>query len=142
MNFEDNFSEQSKQYAQFRPQYPDVLYEYLASLAAERLLVWDCGTGNGQAAVSLAKYFSRVYATDASAEQITHAKLHEKVEYHIENAEHVRLDSGIVDLVTVAQAVHWFDFDKFYTEQRSSACSSRMDFWLCGRTDCLKSLIE
>jgi len=116
MKFEDNFSAQSKQYAQFRPQYPDVLYEYLASLAPERSLVWDCGTGNGQAAVSLAKYFARVYATDASAKQIAHAYSHEKVEYHVENAEHVGLESASVDLVTVAQAVHWFDFDKFYTE--------------------------
>jgi len=116
MKFEDNFSAQSKQYAQFRPQYPDVLYEYLASLASESSLVWDCGTGNGQAAVSLAKYFARVYATDASAEQIAHAYSHQKVEYHVENAEHVGLESASVDLVTVAQAVHWFDFDKFYTE--------------------------
>jgi len=79
-------------------------------------LVWDCGTGNGQAAISLAKYFARVYATDASAEQIAHAYSHEKVEYHVENAEHVGLESASADLVTVAQAVHWFDFDKFYAE--------------------------
>jgi len=116
MKFEDNFSAQSKQYAQFRPQYPDVLYEYLASLAPKRSLVWDCGTGNGQAAVSLAKYFWWVYATDASAEQIAHARLHERVEYHVEPAEQVGLETGGADLVTVAQALHWFDFDKFYTE--------------------------
>jgi SAM-dependent methyltransferase len=116
MKFEDNFSAQSRQYAQSRPQYPDVLYEYLASLAPERSLVWDCGTGNGQAAVSLAKFFARVYATDASAEQIAHAYSHERVEYHVENAEHVGLESASVGLVTVAQAVHWFDFDKFYAE--------------------------
>lgn len=116
MKFEDNFSAQSKQYAQFRPQYPDALYPYLASLASEKSLVWDCGTGNGQAAVSLAKYFFRVYATDASAEQISHAKTHEGVEYHVEPAEQTGLETGSADLVTVAQAVHWFDFDKFYTE--------------------------
>jgi len=116
MKFEDNFSVQSKQYAQFRPQYPDVLYEYLASLAPKRSLVWDCGTGNGQAAVSLAKYFLRVYATDASAEQIAHAYPHERVEYHVEPAEQVGLETGSANLVTVAQAVHWFDFDKFYAE--------------------------
>ncbi len=116
MKFEDNFSAQSRQYAQFRPQYPNALYAYLASIVPERSLVWDCGTGNGQAAVSLAKYFARVYATDASAEQIAHAYPHENVEYHVENAEHVTLPSGSVDLVTVAQAVHWFDFDRFHAE--------------------------
>jgi len=93
------------------------MYEYLlASIAPSRSLVWDCGTGNGQAAVGLAKYFERVYATDASAEQIAHASQHDKVEYHVENAEQVSLKSGSADLVTVAQAVHWFDFDKFYAE--------------------------
>ena len=116
MKFEDNFSAQSKQYARFRPQYPDALYEFLASLVKDRSLVWDCGTGNGQAAVSLAKYFARVYATDASAKQVANAYPHEKVEYHVEPAEHVGLETGSVDLVTVAQAVHWFDFDNFYTE--------------------------
>lgn len=116
MKFDNLFSAQSKQYAQYRPRYPEAMYAYLASIALERILVWDCGTGNGQAAVSLARHFERVYATDASAEQISHAALQEKVEYHVENAEHVALDSGSADLVTVAQAVHWFDLDNFYRE--------------------------
>jgi len=116
MKFEDHFSAQSGQYAQYRPKYPDAMYEYLASITPSHSLVWDCGTGNGQAAVGLAKHFERVYATDASAEQITHAYQNDKVEYHVENAEQISLMSGSVDLVTVAQAVHWFDFDKFYAE--------------------------
>lgn len=116
MKFEDHFSTQSGQYAQYRPQYPDVIYAYLASIAPSRSLVWDCGTGNGQAAVGLVQHFERVYATDASAEQITLAYSHDKVEYHVETAERVSLETGSVDLVTVAQAVHWFDFDKFYAE--------------------------
>lgn len=116
MKFEDNFSAQSSQYAQFRPQYPDTIYAYLASIAPGHSLVWDCGTGNGQAAVGLAQHFEKVYATDASAEQIAHAYPHVKVEYHVANAEQAGLDTSSVDLVTVAQAVHWFDFDKFYAE--------------------------
>ena len=116
MKFEDHFSAQSGQYAQYRPKYPDEMYAYLASIAPARSLVWDCGTGNGQAAVGLAQYFDRVYATDASAEQIAHAYQHDKVEYHVEGAEQVGLEFGSVDMVTVAQAVHWFDFDKFYAE--------------------------
>jgi len=115
-SFEDHFSAQSGQYAQYRPKYPDAMYAYLASIVPARSWVWDCGTGNGQAAVGLAQHFERVYATDASAEQIDRAYPHENVEYHIEGAEQVSLESESVDLVTVAQAVHWFDFDKFYTE--------------------------
>ncbi|PWB74233.1 MAG: SAM-dependent methyltransferase [Anaerolineales bacterium] len=116
MKFEDHFSAQSSQYAQYRPKYPGALYAYLASLAPARSLVWDCGTGNGQAAVGLADFFERVYATDASADQIAHAHTHPRVEYHVESAEHISLEADNVDLVTVAQAVHWFDFDKFHAE--------------------------
>lgn len=92
------------------------MYAHLASIAPGRSLAWDCGTGNGQAAVSLAGHFERVHATDASAEQIAHALPHPKVDYCVESAEQVSLDSGSVDLVTVAQAVHWFDLDKFFAE--------------------------
>jgi SAM-dependent methyltransferase len=115
-NFEDHFSGQSKQYAQYRPTYPDEMYAYLASIAPARLLAWDCGTGNGQAAVGLAKYFDKVQATDASAGQIALAYPHEKVRYRVEPAEHVSLDDSSVDLVTVAVAIHWFNFDEFYRE--------------------------
>ena len=115
-SFEDHFSQHSEQYAQYRPKYPEEVYAYLASIAPGRSIAWDCGTGNGQAAVGLAKYFNRVHATDASAGQISAAYPHEKVDYHVEPAEHVSLDDSSVDLVTVAVAIHWFNFDEFYVE--------------------------
>jgi SAM-dependent methyltransferase len=115
-NFEDHFSGHSDQYAQSRPHYPDEIYAYLASIAPARSLAWDCGTGNGQAALGLVKYFDKVYATDASAEQISRAHPHENVDYHLEPAEHVSLKDGSVDLVTIAVAIHWFNFDEFYRE--------------------------
>ena len=116
--FEDHFSGHSNQYAQHRPRYPDEIYAYLASLTPACSLAWDCGTGNGQAAIGLAKYFDNVHATDASAEQISHAYPHEKVSYHAEPAEHVSLKDSSADLVTVAVAIHWFNFDEFYSEVR------------------------
>lgn len=114
--FEDHFSSHSKQYAQYRPQYPDEIYAYLASIAPGHSLAWDCGTGNGQAAIGLAKYFDKVHATDASADQISRAYLHNQVDYRIEPAEHVSLGTSSADLVTVAVAIHWFNFDEFYRE--------------------------
>src|SRR5512145_600064 len=116
--FEDHFSGHSEQYAQHRPHYPDEIYAYLASIVPAHSLAWDCGTGNGQAAIGLAKYFDKVYATDASAEQISRAQMHEKVEYHMEPAERILLNDSSVDLVTVAVAIHWFNFDEFYREVR------------------------
>lgn len=113
--FEDHFSGHAGEYARYRPSYPAELYEYLASIAPGRGLAWDCGTGNGQAALGLARYFSRVIATDASAEQVAHAVPHERVEYWVQPAEEVALEAGTVDLVTAAVAVHWFDLERFYT---------------------------
>ena len=115
-SFEDHFSKQSGIYAQYRPQYPDEIYSYLASISPGHSLAWDCGTGNGQAAVGLAKHFDKVHATDASAEQISRAYAHDKVDYHVEPAEHVSLSDSSTDLVTVAVAIHWFNFDEFYRE--------------------------
>src|ERR1041384_7525712 len=106
-NFEDHFSKHSAQYAQSRPQYPDEIYAYLASITPGHSLAWDCGTGNGQAAIGLAQYFDKVHATDASAEQIARAYVHDRVDYGVEPAEQVSLGASSTDLVTVAVAIHW-----------------------------------
>jgi SAM-dependent methyltransferase len=119
--FLDFFSEQSAAYAASRPHYPDALYERLAAVSPARSLAWDCATGNGQAASDLARFFERVIATDASAEQIARATPMANVEYRVAPAEASGLPTGSVDLVTVAQALHWLDFDRFYDEVRRVA---------------------
>src|SRR4029077_9019073 len=118
MSFKDHFSAQAAAYAKFRPGYPQELCDYLGSIAPNRQLAWDCGTGNGQAAVGLASVFDRVIATDASAKQIANAQLHERVEYRVAPAENSGIKSGTIDLIMVAQALHWFDLDRFYAEAR------------------------
>lgn len=118
MNFKDNFSKQSDVYLRYRPQYPGALYDYLVSLCAGRELAWDCGTGNGQAAVDLAAFFDRVIATDPSEQQINNAMVHDKVSYAVAKAEEAPLNDNSVDLLTVATALHWFDFDRFYPEAK------------------------
>ena len=92
------------------------MFEYLGTLAPARQLAWDCATGNGQAAVELAEVFDRVIATDASESQIGNAEAHENVEYRVAPAEHSNLHSGAMDLILVAQALHWLDRDRFYPE--------------------------
>jgi SAM-dependent methyltransferase len=118
MTFKDHFSRQAADYAKFRPRYPQELFDYLASIASNRELAWDCGTGNGQAAVGLASVFGRVMATDASEKQITNAAPHESVDYRVAPAENSGIQAGTVDLIMVAQALHWFDLDRFYDEAR------------------------
>lgn len=118
MSFEHLFSRQSKLYAEYRPTYPDALFAWLANEAPSTALAWDCATGTGQAAHGLAAHFSQVVATDASENQIAHAPQHERIEYRVMNAEQVALADSSVDVITVAQALHWFDLESFYREVR------------------------
>jgi SAM-dependent methyltransferase len=114
--FSDHFSGVAGAYAEFRPRYPEALFDWLANLAPGRELGWDCATGSGQAALALAERFERVVATDASAEQIAAAPAHPRVEYRVARADASGLAAGSIDLITVAQALHWFDRPSFYAE--------------------------
>ena len=118
MTFKDHFSRQAVVYARFRPSYPQELFNYLGSIAPNRHVAWDCGTGNGQAALGLSLVFDRVIATDASATQIANAQSHERVKYRIASAENSGIESETIDLIMVAQALHWFDLDRFCAEAR------------------------
>jgi SAM-dependent methyltransferase len=111
--FKDHFSGHAAEYARYRPAYPEALYDWLADKSPARFCAWDVATGNGQAAVALAKRFDRVIATDGSARQIAEAIPAKNVEYRVETAEHNSLGDRSVDLVTVAQAYHWFDHGAF-----------------------------
>ncbi|PIQ42362.1 MAG: SAM-dependent methyltransferase [Gammaproteobacteria bacterium CG11_big_fil_rev_8_21_14_0_20_46_22] len=114
----DLFSNQADLYARYRPDYPRELFEAIAQKASAHESVWDCATGNGQAAVALADYFDRVEATDLSQKQIDHAASHPKVHYFAAPAEASGLADSSQDCVTVAQALHWFAGEPFYREVR------------------------
>jgi len=117
-DFQDHFGSIAADYAQSRPSYPPGLYEWLASQCRSQDVAWDCGTGSGQVATRLAGHFRHVIATDASAGQIAQAVQHPRVEYRVALAENSGLDDCCADLVVVAQALHWFDLDRFYAEVR------------------------
>ena len=116
--FKDHFSGHAAVYRDARPRYPDALFGWLADQAPSRRLAWDAGCGNGQASTALADRFARVVATDPSAAQIAHALTHPHVEYRVEPAEQPSLADASVDLVIVAQALHWFDLDAFHAQVR------------------------
>lgn len=113
---QDHFSNIASAYKDGRITYPEELYEYLISLCDERESAWDCATGSGQAAKDLSAYFDRVIATDISDSLLSHAKAKENIEFRNAPAEESGIAAGSVDLVAVAQAIHWFEFDKFWKE--------------------------
>lgn len=132
--FKDHFSSRSEGYALYRPTYPDALYEWLAARAPARQTAWDCGTGNGQAARGLSLHFARVIATDGSVAQLAQAAARDNVEYRAATAEESGLDAASVDLVTVAQALHWFDRPRFFTEARRVArVGAILAIWMYNR---------
>lgn len=112
----DHFTPVAGQYAAFRPSYPDALFDWLAHIAPQRQLAWDCGAGSGQATVALASRFTSVLGTDISAAQLAAATKLPNVEYRVAPAEASGLPDRSTDLVTIAQAMHWFDLPQFYAE--------------------------
>lgn len=114
--FKDHFSGHAALYRAHRPLYPSALFEWLVTLPQRHEHAWDCATGNGQAAMALAARFQQVTATDASAEQIAQTENCANIHYRQATAEDSRLPPGSIDLITVAQAAHWFDLPAFMTE--------------------------
>lgn len=116
MTFQDHFSNIAQDYAAFRPTYPPALFAWLAQQVDEHSLVWDCATGSGQAAFGLAEVFDQVVATDASAQQLSQAVAHPHIRYLVAPAEQAPFDDATVNMITVAQALHWFDRAAFFQE--------------------------
>ena len=116
MAFKDYFSDHAAGYADHRPHYPAAMFNWLAQQCSRHDMAWDCATGNGQAAMALTPYFARIIATDASQAQLIEATPGNNIDYVCASAEQVPLASNSLDLITVAQAAHWFDLSRFYHE--------------------------
>lgn len=131
--FKDHFSRLSSGYARHRPLYPETLFAFLATLPAARGTAWDCGTGSGQAALALSSAFAATVATDASRSQVARARRGPGILYAAAAAEKAPLRNGSIDLVTVAQALHWFDFGRFFAEvERVARPGAALAAWAYG----------
>lgn len=130
--FHDHFSQRAPGYAIYRPTYPHELVDFLSELIDGRssfsstirtsgsaeTIVWEAGCGSGQLSGALAERFDRIIATDASPDQIAHARPHSRVEFRVARAEESGLPDHSIDLAIAAQAAHWFDLEKYYAEVR------------------------
>ena len=118
----DHFSSVSAAYSAFRPRYPAALIDYFASLAPRRRIAWDCGAGSGQATGDIARRFEFVAATDLSADQLARASRDPSIGWAACSAERAAIRSNSIDAIAVAQALHWFANDAFYSEAGRVAC--------------------
>jgi ubiquinone/menaquinone biosynthesis C-methylase UbiE len=116
LQMKDNFSKQAASYSRYRPDYPNKMMDYLVSFVKNKSMALDVATGNGQVAHQLSRYFEKVYATDISQNQLDNAIQVPNLVYKLEPAEKTSFENQTFDLITVAQAIHWFDFDLFYKE--------------------------
>lgn len=114
MAIKDNFSNESDKYAKYRPTYPVEFFDYLSSIILKKQNAWDCGTGNGQIAFELSKFFDNVFATDISQSQLNNALQANNISYSVQAAEKTDFENQMFDLIIVAQAIHWFDFEQFF----------------------------
>jgi len=115
MEYIQHFAHGAENYQKYRPDYPTALFQYMASLC-EHELAWDCATGNGQAALPLSSYFQEVVASDINQQPLNAALQKDNLSYYCWPAEQTELKDSCVDLITVAQALHWFDLPSFYAE--------------------------
>ncbi|WP_298625283.1 class I SAM-dependent methyltransferase [uncultured Legionella sp.] len=137
-----HFNQNSDQYLLCRPDYPEALFDYLAQLVDPNVIVWDCGTGNGQAAKALAERFSRVIATDINQAQLDMAIKAANIDYICTPVEKAPIQSHSIGLITVAQALHWFDFSLFYNEvKRVSVANGIIAAW-CYSLGVFNNLID
>lgn len=113
-----SFGKDACAYRKFRPEYPEALFKYLSSLTSEHKLAWDAATGSGQAASRLSNYYESVVASDIDQKQLDVAQAIDNVKYYCWPSERTEIESDSVDLITVAQAVHWFELDAFYQEAK------------------------
>ena len=123
MNFKDHFSGHATHYRVARPVYPGEFLDALCALAPTRTCCWDVGCGNGQASVLLADRFERVVATDPSANQIAEAEPRPNIDYRVEPAEASSVAAQSVSFISVAQAYHWFDHERFVVEAKRVAAT-------------------
>lgn len=129
----DQFSSKSREYSYSRPFYPKDLFEFLQEITPNKHIAWDCATGNGQAAIGLRRYFRNVIASDVSKNQIANRFHRNNITFEGFSAEKPNMQDNSVDLITVAQAIHWFDFEKFYREvTRVSGRNAIIAVWSYG----------
>lgn len=120
MSFHDHFSGHAQLYASARPTYPADLYKFLGEQSAAHDMAIDCASGNGQAAIALSEYYRLVLMSDASSSQLQQHQQDSVLQGNLFPAvalsERMPVRRECADLVTVAQALHWFDFDQFCSE--------------------------
>jgi len=111
---------QAEMYREFRPQYTNEIVDDVISAVPpeKRGICVDIACGSGQLTKLLAPYFTRTVGVDQSFAQLgATCTSEERIEWKAGSAFSVPIEASSVDLVTVAQALHWLiPYDSFFQE--------------------------
>ncbi|UNP89903.1 class I SAM-dependent methyltransferase [Aeromonas encheleia] len=124
MDSTQRFSARVEAYVKYRPGYPAAMLDFLAQELGmgPAAVVADIGAGTGILTALLAPRVSQLWAVEPNAEMRSAAERllagAGNLSWHSGSAEATGLPAGAVDLVTVAQAFHWFDRAAFKAECR------------------------
>ncbi len=111
----NKFDSKGNVYSKARPSYPDALFSFLL---AERVInketvAADIGSGTGIFTIALSQFVNFVFAVEPNNDMRVKAEEKYKTIANITSinatAESTSLPDNSIDLVTVAQAFHWFD---------------------------------
>lgn len=117
----ESLFQRGSQYQQFRPTYPPSLFQWLSNQSTGHHLALDLGCGSGQASRGLEPWFRQVLGADISHEQLLAAPA-SRSHYLLSMANRLPLADASLDLITVAQAYHWFDQAAFHAEAQRTLC--------------------
>ena len=110
------FGARAGAYANFRPEYPAELFDWLAAHSPNNHRALDIACGSGQASRPLLAHFGQVLACDASVEQLSASDDLAGIQLFAADAEALPLANQSLDLIIVAQALHWFAGPPFFDE--------------------------
>lgn len=122
MDSTQRFSTRVEAYVKYRPGYPAAMLDFLADELAmgHEAQVADIGAGTGILTTLLAPRVARVWAVEPNDEMRGAARRlladMGNIGWSHGSAEATGLPTGSVDLITVAQAFHWFDRAAFRQE--------------------------
>jgi SAM-dependent methyltransferase len=141
MNFFNSKSAAGR-YIKGRPYYHPLVIERIKrflSLAKPLPRALDACCGTGLSSIALKEMAREIVGVDASAEMIALAEKDAGIEYFVASAEQLPFAEDEFDLITISQAFHWLDREKFLTE---AARVLRAGCWLVVYDNYFSSVME
>lgn len=119
----DKFTGKAKIYNKYRSSYPvQCIDDIIASNPSNKnMIIADIGAGTGKLTELFLKRGIKVIAVEPNHDMINIAKENlseygNLIKFNEESAENTKIENNSVDVITVAQAFHWFDKELFKNE--------------------------